>query len=338
MKLRLLSISIISMICLISLAAPSSAACDADGEVQFLCGPVSAEDLMAVPESPWIVASGMEDEGYLYLLDSRDHSSQTLFSLESSQYRHDRQTYAACPGPAREQFRPHGISLRPGSDGKHTLYVVRHGAREAVEVFELDVGGSSPGLSWIGCVVAPESVGLNSVVALPDGGFAVTNFQMQEGQLWEWQPTAGWAQVPGSETAGPNGIEVSPDGRWFYIGGWGTRTLIRLSRGQTPVQKDSVAVSHHIDNVRWAPDGSLFAAGHVGPQPSSIFECLGQGNCSGVTSRVTRVDPQQLTAREILSYPSNELIILGTVAIQVGEEIWLGGIAGSDRIARFPAP
>ena len=29
---------------------------------------------------------------------------------------------------------------------------------------------------------------------------------------------------------------------------------------------------------------------------------------------------------------------LGTVAIQVGDEVWVGGIGGRDRIARFPAP
>ena len=46
-------------------------------------------------------------------------------------------------------------------------------------------------------------------------------------------------------------------------------------------------------------------------------------------------DPERLTAREIIRYPSNDLLILGTVAIEVGGEIWVGGIAGGTRIARF---
>ena len=53
---------------------------------------------------------------------------------------------------------------------------------------------------------------------------------------------------------------------------------------------------------------------------------------------VASVDPEELTAQEIVRYPSNDLVILGTVAIRVGEEIWLGGIGGSDRIARFQVP
>ena len=315
----------------------NSPGCDPDGDIQFVCGPVSPEDLLAIPQSPWIIASGMEDDGYLYLVDVRDYTSTTVYPVASSVPRHDAAIYSSCPGPITGQFRPHGISLRPGNNGIHTLYVVRHGQREAIEVFEVEADGTTPSLTWIGCVVAPDGVSLNSVAALPDGGFAVTNFQLPAGELWEWQTVSGWERVPGSETSGPNGIEVSPDGRWFYVGGWGTQSLIRLSRGGSPVQVDVVNVGHHVDNVRWAPNGSLFAAGHVGADQSAIVSCLGQGQCDGVSSLVTRVDPQDLTAQEIVRYPSNELLILGTVAIQVGEEIWVGGIAGGERIARFPA-
>lgn len=311
--------------------------CEPDGSIQFVCGPISPEDLIAIPESSWVIASGMEDEGYLYLVDVNEFVATTLFPTQSSVPRHDRATYGSCPGPVSGQFRPHGISLRPGSNGIHTLYVVRHGQREAIEVFEVDASDPSPSLTWIGCVVAPESASLNSVVALPEGGFAVTNFRMPAGELWEWHADSDWVPVPGSETSGPNGIEVSPDGRWFYIGGWGTRSLIRLSRGASPVKLDTVDVGHHVDNVRWGPNGSLFAAGHLGPMQSSIGQCMGQGQCEGVTTRVTQVDPQNLTAREIVRYASNDLLILGTVAIQVGQEIWVGGIAGGERIARFPA-
>ena len=75
---------------------------------------------------------------------------------------------------------------RPGTGETHTLYVVGHGGQEAVEVFRLDASGAAPTFTWVGCVVAPDMVGLNSVAVLPDGGFAVTNFKFTEGELWEW--------------------------------------------------------------------------------------------------------------------------------------------------------
>ncbi len=336
MKLHMFSLLFILIPVSLGFSSPASAACDGDGEVQFLCGPLSPEDLYPVPESPWVVVSGMEDEGYLYIADTRDHSSSVMFPGANSASRQDRQTYGACPGVPNSQFRPHGLSLRPGSDGLHTLYVVAHGGREAVEVFNLDVSGSAPALTWVGCLLAPQGVSLNSVTALPGGAIAVTNFNTSGGELWEWQPGSGWAQVPGSEMNGPNGIVSSADGRWFYIGGWSDEALIRLSRGQTPVRKDRVEVGFHIDNVRWAPDGSLLVAGQYGSERASIGRCLNGGECEGVSSRVARVDPNALTAEQLIDYPSNALFIFGTVAVQLGQEIWFGGIAGAERIARFP--
>ena len=338
MRLRIFPTTVLTVVSLSGSVSPSEAQCEPDGDVQFVCGPVSPEDLAPLPQSPWLLVSGMEDDGYLYATHVRDLTSSVLFPTPQARPRHDRGLYGSCPGPVTGGFRPHGLSLRPGDNATHTLYVVRHGEREAIEVFEVDAGGASPSLVWIGCVVAPEGVSMNSVAALPGDGFVVTNFQLPAGELLEWQPGQGWERVPGSETAGPNGIVASEDGRWLYIGGWGTRSLIRLSRGQTPPQVSSVDVGHHIDNVRWAPDGSLLAAGHVGPAQNSVMLCLGQGRCDGVRSMVTRVDPERLTAQEIIRYPSNDLLILGTVAIEVGDEIWVGGIAGGNRIARFARP
>ena len=335
MRVRIATVPLLAAAGLLAAAAPGAAQCEPDGDVAFVCGPVSPEDLIAVPETPWIVVSSMEDDGYLSLTNSGDHTSARVYPAETSEPRHDTATYGACPGAVTSAFRPHGLSLRPGDGGMHTLYVVRHGAREAVEVFEIDASMEAPAITWVGCVVAPEGVSLNSVAALPGGGFGVTNFNLEAGQLWEWQPGGGWSEVPGSETAGPNGLVASPDGRWFYIGGWGTQSLIRLSRGQTPVSVDSVSVGFHIDNVRFAPDGSLLAAGHRGETPDAIFSCVIEGECDGVSSRVAVVDPDSLTAREIVNYPSNDLVLLGTVALQVGNEIWVGGIGGSNRIARF---
>ena len=336
---------------LLGTVGPGAQTCDPDGDVQFVCGPVNSEDLVPVPDSAWIMVSGMETDGHLYATDSRDHSSVVLFPSGAIQQRHNTAMYGACPGFVTEGFRPHGLSLRPGQRGVHTLYVVRHGSRESVEVFELDVRGATPALTWIGCVVSPDTVNGNAVAALPDGGIALTNFTRRgdptvmdslragetTGEVWEWHPGSGWAVVPGSETSGPNGLEVSPDGQWFYLGVWGSESFVRLSRGQTPVTKEAVELGFHIDNLRWAPDGSLFAAGQGGSAEAVLTDCLGQQQCSEVTLNVAKVNPETLESTELIRYPSSKLVIAGTAAIQVGDEIWVGAVGGGDRIARFPA-
>ena len=100
-----------------------------------------------------------------------------------------------------------------GDNGVHTLLVVRHGAREAIEVFEIkEAPPDSPKLTWIGCVLSPADVVFNSVVSTPQGGLAATHFQLPRGYVYEWSGGSDWSQVPGSETEGPNGIEISDDG------------------------------------------------------------------------------------------------------------------------------
>ena len=144
----------------------AAAECDADGDVQFLCGPVSPEDLAQVPDSPWVVASGMEDDGYLYFTNSDDLSTTAVYPAANA--RHELiDRFADCPGPLTSGFRPHGVNLVRGENGIHTLLVVRHGDRESIEVFEIQETSSTPELTWIGCVIAPDGIVFNSVVATP---------------------------------------------------------------------------------------------------------------------------------------------------------------------------
>jgi len=144
------------------------------------------------------------------------------------------------------------------------------------------------------------------------------------GEVWEWHTATGWKIVPGSEAAGPNGLEISKDGKTLYIGGWGSQTVIRLSRGAAQVKRDSVPAGFRVDNLRWAPNGLLLAAGQGGAPPSQ-------------TSHIGLFNPATMKFEEVVRHPYNDAFGLGTVAIQVGKEYWLGSVRG-DRIAIFPAP
>ena len=155
------------------------------------------------------------------------------------------------------------------------------------------------------------------------------NFDTTGGELWEWHPTTGWIEVPGSQMRGPNGLVSSNDGQWFYIGGWSDRALVRLSRGQSPVRVDPIPVGFNVDNVRWGPNGKVIVAGHV-------TRCDGSDPCELAAARVADVDPQTFAVRQLVDYKGGDFFKLGTVAIEVNDEIWIGGINGSYGIARFP--
>jgi hypothetical protein len=319
-----------------------AAGCDPAGNIRFICDQLAPEDLSLVPGGEWVISSGMAANGAIRAISLRDRKTTVLFPAASSKVRRDTKTYPSCPGPIApaegDKFRAHGLYLRAGKNAVHTLWVVHHGDRESIEVFELDARARPPVLTWTGCAVAPEPIGLNSVVGLPDGGFVTTNFSPRgqdaaartrmmagenNGELWEWHTASDWKKVPGSEAAGPNGLEISSDGRWLYIGGWGSQSVIRLSRGQTPVRRESVPAGFRVDNVRMMADGSILAAGQGGTAPAQ-------------TSHVGRWNTKTMKFEELIRYPYGDAFSVGTVAIQVGQEIWVGAVRG-DRIAVFPA-
>ena len=98
--------------------------------------------------------------------------------------RPDTRTYPNCPGPpgqGRASFTTHSVYVAPGNGPVHKLFVVGHGARESIEVFDVDTRPAMPAVTWLGCVVAPDPIGLNSVRGLPDGGFITTNFLRRGG-------------------------------------------------------------------------------------------------------------------------------------------------------------
>jgi hypothetical protein len=322
--------------------APAPAApvpCTPQGNVQFACNVVAPEDLVVLPGAQWVVASAYAGSGGIYLVRASDKVATLAYPSASARERLDAKTYNTCPGPPdaafKAKFQTHGLYLQPGGNAVHRLYVVVHGAREAVEVFEVDARPQTPVLTWIGCAVAPDPIGLNSVRALPDGGFIATNFLPRgtnmkvmmsgekNGELWEWHTASGWQKVPGSEASGANGLEITSDGRALLVAAWGTQSFFRLSVGQTPPARREVPLGFRVDNIRWAADGSILAAGQDFSTPDRA-------------TVVVKIHPETLAVREIVRRPNDQAFGDGTVAVEVGKEIWVGSFRG-DRIAIFPA-
>ncbi|MEE2638691.1 MAG: hypothetical protein VYE68_15825 [Acidobacteriota bacterium] len=311
--------------------APDGLPCEAVGEIRFICDLISPEDLAVIPGSEWVIASGNRAGGRIHLVSVAEKTATVLFPGATPSERLDATAYPTCPGPIDptegDAFNAHGLYLHPGQDAVHTLYVVHHGNRESIEVFEVNTS-ARPTMTWVGCVVAPEPLGLNGVVALPDGGFAATS--PRTGDVWEWTAERGWSRVPGSEDTAPNGLEVSADGRFLYVAGWAEEKLTRLSRGRIPVQKDVIDLGFRPDNLRMSLDGAvIFAAGHGNIQtPRAPLE---------ESSNVAVIDPDTLSVRHVFQHAALDGFVASTTAIQIGDEMWLGSHRG-ERIAYFQVP
>jgi hypothetical protein len=296
-------------------------------DIQFVCGQQGPEDLVVVPGGTWVVTGIFGGSGGINLIRVSDRTSTKAYPAASAKDQLDAKTYPSCPGPPDvSKFTTHGLSLLPGRGNVHRLFVVGHGGREAIEVFELDARPKTPVLKWIGCAIAADPIGLNSVRGLPDGGFITSNFlprggapaatqRMMAGELWEWHTASGWQKVPGSEAAGANGLEMSADGKTLYVAAWGSQSFFRLSRGLAMPKHDEIPLGFRVDNIRWARDGSILAAGQ------------GEGG-----TVVVKVDPRTLAVKNVLKRPAGNGFGAGTVAVEVGGSYWIGSFAG-DRIA-----
>ena len=148
--------------------------CEPSGGLEFVCGIKNAEDLVLVPDTPWIIASGMAAGAGISLIDSRNGAHSTLYPGESPRASHDSLFADCATPPAPATLVTHGLNLRPGTNGHSTLYAVGHGAREAIEVFDVDATGARPALTWKGCVPMPEGLAANSVASFADGSLVAT--------------------------------------------------------------------------------------------------------------------------------------------------------------------
>jgi hypothetical protein len=320
--------------------AMTDCAAAASGDLKLICNQQAPEDLVVVPGEQWVVASAYNGTGGINLIRVKDHATTRGYPAGYARRRLEEKRYPMCPGPpdvaADARFTTHGLWLQPGPGTTHTLFVVGHGSRESIEVFEIDTKPTTAVLTWIGCVIAPESVGLNSVRGLPDGGFIATNFLARDvspegrtrmlggeknGELWEWHAAGGWKKVPGSEAAGANGIEISNDGKWYYVAAWGSQSFFRLSRNGTAPARDEIRLGFRVDNIRWGHDGSLYATGQTGSR-----------DVTDTASVVVKINPDTLAVREIYRRPDDARFRFGTVAVEVGNQLWVGSYQG-DRIA-----
>ena len=327
--------------------------CEVAGEYGFVCGPVAAEDLVLVPGTKWIIASGFAPGAPITLIDSQLKSWEELYPGDRPRAAQDMETYGACPGsPDPHNFISHGLHIRPGTNGHSTLYVVSHGGREAIEIFDVDANGKQPELTWTGCVMTPEAMEVNSVSSFSDGSLVAT-IPLQTGRtitealageltggVYQWSPgDNGFEMIQGTDLPYANGIEVSADEKEFYVAVSGGYKIVAYSRSNPARQlRATQPLAFVPDNLHMGSDGRLITAGLVIDDPVC-------GNLAGAEEFsleefatcprpfiVRAIDPQTMEGKNLTESAAIEQFSNITMGLQVGDEIWIGTFAG-DRIA-----
>src|SRR6267154_6659452 len=94
-----------------------TASCAPTNGLNFVCGFQKPEDLVPIPGTRWLIASGMEAGAGLHLIDTRAKRAQSLYASDTPA-RPDRNRFASCPDPLEpRQAVLHGLSLRPAQGG-----------------------------------------------------------------------------------------------------------------------------------------------------------------------------------------------------------------------------
>jgi hypothetical protein len=343
-------------------AAQAPSSCAPAAGLNFICGVQNPEDVVPLPNSRWLLASGMAPGSGLHLVDTQAKTIRNLYAPGSASARADRARFANCPGPLdAKQMVLHGLTLRPAAGGRHTLYATNHGGRESIEVFEIAEGGGSrgsaaadaPTATWIGCVLLPPKLGANSVAAFSDGTLVATilirpgmTFQdafagKPTGIVVQWTPgTPAFVELKGTELVANNGIETSPDDREFYVASTPTKRIYAFSRakpGAGPL-RFAVVKDFGPDNVRWTSSNRLITAGLIDDEPA----CGGKpkdeaGIRCPMGYAVATIDPRTMAATEIARGPRTPAFTGTAMAAVVGKELWLGSFL-ADRIAYRALP
>ncbi|WEV77410.1 hypothetical protein O9K63_12515 [Janibacter cremeus] len=325
----------------------------------FLAGPESPEDIVEVPDSETAIVSGLSADplstdsvGHLYAVDAGTHAVTEIWPGRTWSVDWDRSRFPDCGGaPDPTIASPHGINIEQKGDDVHELYVVNHGGREGVEVFELDLRDGID-LTWTGCVTLPGGTFANGVAPLPGGDeLVVTNFfdptesdpfsqifsDTPSGNLMRWSAESGWSVVPESAMAGPNGVVVTREGRTAFVAEWGGRRVHRIpldgsrANERSAVGRTSVDVPLMPDNLRLSREGEVLVTGQDFTT-AEVIACQSDdlANCpTGL--EVLAVDPRRMTTHTIYEgEPKN--FRAPTVATPVGDEVWVGAVKG-DRMA-----
>lgn len=337
-------------------AKPAGDMCPPSGDLKFLCGIPSPEDLAVLPGGRWIISSGMRLGSGLHLIDGTTKQWARWIAPAGAKARAPFDQCKVQPSP--DDLAIHGIALRERGRGRATLYAVNHGGvspgvGERIEVFDVDATRGKPALTWAGCLPWLGKLEANAVVAAADGtvyatvmnhpGMSIadwwTGVPKRTGAVYKWTPgAAAFERMAGTDLVGNNGIEVSADGKIIYVNSKSATTIgdgaITAFTTTNPAQKlRSVEIKGGLpDNIHWV-NGRLIAAGartDTCPAKANGFPCTNGYHFE-------TVDPQTLAVTFLDRAPADPEFSGVSVALPVGRTLWIGSFS-ANKIGYRPMP
>ncbi|MDX1451345.1 MAG: SMP-30/gluconolactonase/LRE family protein [Oleiphilaceae bacterium] len=272
------------------------------GQCEQVEGPVGAEDI-TVHAASGIAYIGADDRrAYLIHGDQQATPNGGIWSLDLKQ---PNSAPILMSHDLEGVFHPHGISLLD-TGSRLLLYVVNHLSAEQheIDVFEIV---SPTQLVLQKRITYDALISPNDIYVVAEDRFYVTNDHanprhtlMEKVEDYLGLPIASVSYYDGNSGSividglqYPNGIVVSPDGKWLLVGETTRRSLTRFERGASASEwrfKDRINIESGIDNLEWIDDRTLLTAAHP-----KIFDFMRHSH-----------DPEALAPSEVIRIELSE--------------------------------
>lgn len=331
--------------------------CEGSSKIEVVCGFDNPEDFAHIPGTEFLIVSeyGFKHANQpspLSMLHTGSHEKIILFpTVSTPEPTSSLKTEPSwgepdCPMPTADTFSPHGLHLATRDNGQLQLLVVNHAGKNAVEFFQVFANVDTPRVQWRGCVTIDSGIVPNSVKWLPKGGFLVTHMGgdlskpagmmsslqgllgMNTGYVLRWDKKQGLRKQPGSDGPMPNGIEISPDGRFMYLNIYFASEVrkIRIKDGELI----ATAKVTHPDNINWGSDTELLVASQS-PSFLDMVQCRQvKGKNCAVPFNIVAVNSETMSTRVIFESEGTPLPV-ATAAAYHNNRLYTGTFAG-DRI------
>lgn len=277
-------------------------------------GVINPEDIIVLPNSNWLIVSGMAPNSGLHYINTK---SKTIHQLIAPRAKSPQEKFKGSIQPNKDELQAHGISFYKTGRKKGLLYVVNHGGKipfsdlansngsETVEIFEVNYKKSEPLITWLGNIKLPDGLVGNAVVSDKNGavyvtvalhpGFEANDFwtDKKTGAIYRWSPDSpSFQKIQGTELTGNNGLEISKDGKALYV--VSMRGISKFSNTNPAVLLEENKIGYGLgDNIHWSNNELIIAASRLEncPQKGPDFSCMKGFHVSKINPKTLEIKP-----------------------------------------------